>query len=123
MTQGIFQKIFALFQEACHELDLKLAMHWRENPINSSEYEGYCSMLRDLSTATICNGLSLVQNEVTIEFCTSSCVKNACILEYLLNLSPNSRCWPCQVSTGSLRRRMVVTFFLVSVVVVTVIAI
>ena len=53
MTQGIFQKIFALFQEACHELDLKLAMYWRENPIISSEYERNCSMLRDLSAATI----------------------------------------------------------------------
>ena len=52
MTQGIFQKIFALFQEACHELDLKLMMYWRENTINSSEYERYCSMLRDLSSAT-----------------------------------------------------------------------
>ena len=66
MTQGIFQKIFALFQEACHELDLKLAMHWRENPINSSEYEGYCSMLRDLSTATI-ELESLLQEEETIQ--------------------------------------------------------
>ena len=66
VTQGIFQKIFALFQDACHELDLKLAVHCRGNQLNSSEYEGYCSLLRDLSTAT--NELErLLQEEETIQ--------------------------------------------------------
>ena len=51
MTQGIFQKLFTLFEEACHQLDLKLAMHWKENSISSSEYEAYSSMLTNLSTA------------------------------------------------------------------------
>lgn len=60
VTQG---KIFALFQDACHELDLKLAVHCRGNQLNSSEYEGYC---RDLSTAT--NELErLLQEEETIQ--------------------------------------------------------
>ena len=51
MTQGIFEKRFTLFEEACHQLDLKLAMHWKEHSFSSSEYEAYSSMLSNRSTA------------------------------------------------------------------------
>ena len=40
-----YQKIFTLFEEACHQLDLKLAMHWKVKSFNSSEYEAYSSRL------------------------------------------------------------------------------
>ena len=50
MTRN-FSETFALFEDTCHQLDLKLAMHWKENPTNSSEYEEYSCMLRNLSMA------------------------------------------------------------------------
>ena len=51
MTQLTFHKLFTLFEEACHQLDIKLAMYWKEKSINSSEYEAFSNMLSNLSTA------------------------------------------------------------------------
>ena len=62
----IFQKLFTLFEEACHQLDLKLAMHRKEDSINSSEYEAYSSMLSNLSAAK-CELDSLMQEEEIIQ--------------------------------------------------------
>ena len=55
-----------LFEEACHQLDLKLAMHWKEDSINSSEYEAYSSMLSNISAAK-CELDSLMQEEEIIQ--------------------------------------------------------
>ena len=63
---GIFQKLFTLFEEACHQLDLKLVMHWKEKSINSLEYEAYSSMLSNLSAAK-CELDSLKQEEEMIQ--------------------------------------------------------
>ncbi|KAL5476061.1 hypothetical protein EMCRGX_G025963 [Ephydatia muelleri] len=52
-----------LFEEACHQLDLKLAMHWEEDSINSSEYEAYSNMLSNLSAAK-CELDSLQEEEI-----------------------------------------------------------
>ena len=65
-SKGIFQKPFTLFEEAYHQLDLKLGMHWKENSINSSEYEAFSSMLRNHSAAK-CEIDSLMQEEEMIQ--------------------------------------------------------
>ncbi|KAL5477393.1 hypothetical protein EMCRGX_G024188 [Ephydatia muelleri] len=53
ITQGIFQKLFSLFERACHNLDLKLAMHWKASPMAKSQYDVYSQTLKDLDNALI----------------------------------------------------------------------
>eukprot|EP00731_Ephydatia_muelleri_P033241 Em0026g61a len=53
ITQGIFQKLFSLFERACHNLDLKLAMHWKASPMAKSQYDVYSQTLKDLDSALI----------------------------------------------------------------------
>ena len=48
MTQGIFQKIFTLLEEACHELDLKLASHHSSDEHHGS-YAVYAVALQELN--------------------------------------------------------------------------
>ena len=48
ITQGIFQKIFGLLEEACHELDLKLACHFSSQAHHGS-YSVYVDKLRDIA--------------------------------------------------------------------------
>ena len=47
-------------------MDLKLAMHWKEDSISSSEYEAYSGMLSNLSAAK-CELDSLMQEEEIIQ--------------------------------------------------------
>ena len=47
ITQGIFQKIFTLLEEACHELDIKLACHFSAQTQHGS-YSAYVGTLREL---------------------------------------------------------------------------
>ena len=49
ITQGIFQKIFSLLEEACHELDLKLACHFSTH-IQHGSYSEYVHKLRELTS-------------------------------------------------------------------------
>ena len=48
VTQGIFQKLFGLLEEACHELDLKLACHFTSE-IQHGSYSEYVHKLRELT--------------------------------------------------------------------------
>ena len=48
ITQGIFQKLFTLLEEACHELDLKLSCHFSSQTQHGS-YSLYVDKLRDLT--------------------------------------------------------------------------
>ena len=48
-----FQKLFSLFERACHNLDLKLAMHWKASPMAKSQYDVYSQTLKDLDSALI----------------------------------------------------------------------
>ena len=48
MTQGIFQKIFTLLEEACHQLDLKLAVHHSSDKQLGS-YSLYADALQELT--------------------------------------------------------------------------
>lgn len=49
ITQGIFQKIFSLLEEACHELDLKLACHFSSS-IQHGSYSEYVRKMRELTS-------------------------------------------------------------------------
>ena len=50
ITQGIFQKIFTLLQEECHELDLKLA-HQHSSEQRHGSFSLYADALQQLHKA------------------------------------------------------------------------
>ena len=52
IMQGIFQKTFGLVEEACHELDLKLACHVRPETSHGS-YSVYVDKLRALTKTRV----------------------------------------------------------------------
>ena len=47
ITLGVFQKIFQLFEQECHKLDLQLAMQGAQG-VTSTEFAEYSSALQDL---------------------------------------------------------------------------
>ena len=61
ITQGIFQKLFELFEEACHNLDLQLALHRQGYTNCGPEFEKYCKVLKEISTVR--HDLELAEQE------------------------------------------------------------
>ena len=49
ITQGIFLKLFSMFEEACHRIDLKLALYCPTAPLSRSQFDEYSKALKDLS--------------------------------------------------------------------------
>ena len=47
-TLGIFTKLFTLFEQACHTIDLKPALYSPTAPISSSQFDEYSKALKDL---------------------------------------------------------------------------
>ncbi|KAL5489082.1 hypothetical protein EMCRGX_G018133 [Ephydatia muelleri] len=49
ITQGIFLKLFSVFEEACRRIDLKLALYCPTAPLSRSQFDEYSKALKDLS--------------------------------------------------------------------------
>ena len=49
ISQGIFIKLFTLFEKACHTVYLKLALYSPTALISSSQFDEYSKALKDLS--------------------------------------------------------------------------
>ena len=90
ITQRIFQKLFEVFEGACHNLDLLLAFH-RQGDLNSGpEFEKYCKVLKEIST--ISQELELAEQErdtleQLVTYCSIAYINSTCELEGLKELS------------------------------------
>ena len=94
MTQGIFQKIFTLLEEACHELDLKLASHHSSDEHHGS-YAVYAVVLQELNTTRaeldVTRQSASNLEQLVVYLSVTFGQSNPLLLEGLLDLSAEGR--------------------------------
>jgi len=85
-------KLFTLFEQACHKIDLKLALYCPTAPISSSQFDEYSKALKDLSAIiseleTVCQEEEMFQQLAS--YCSIVAGNYTPFIGSLLDLSSN----------------------------------